>query len=73
MQILNNITSFFKLLKDDQFEKVHKLQARRKELKVENRKKKATKKRTSKVKQSKEEKMLAQMSPELRAIFLKKP
>lgn len=73
MQILNNITSFFKLSKDDQFEKVHRLQLRRRELKIENRKKKTTKKRTSKVKQSKEEKMLAQMTPELRAIFLKKP
>jgi len=71
MLILNNIIKFHELSSDSQFEKVHKLQARRKEIKIENRKKKATKKRKSKTKQTKEEKMLAMLSPELRAIFLK--
>ena len=72
MFILNNIVKFHELSTDEQFEKVHKLQERRKELKINSRKKKAKSKRTSKVKQTKEEKMLAMLSPELREIFLKK-
>jgi len=72
MFILDNITKFFKLSSEEQFEKVHKLQARRKELKLENKKRKAGKKRKSKTKQTKEDKMLAMLSPELREIFLKK-
>lgn len=71
MLILNNITEFHKLSSDSQFEKVHLLQQRRKEIKIENRKKKASKKRKSKTKQTKEEKMLAMLTPKLRAIFLK--
>ena len=72
MFILNNITKFHELSQDSKFEKVHKLQQRRKELKIENKKRKATKKRKTKTKQTKEEKMLAMLPPELREIFLKK-
>jgi hypothetical protein len=71
MFILDNITKFHKLSSDKQFEKVLLLQARRRELKIENRKKKVKSKRTKKVKQTKEEKMLAMLSPELRDIFMK--
>ena len=72
MFILNNITKFFNLSKEEQFEKVYKLQERRKEIKLENKRRKATRKRKAKTKQTKEEKMLAMLSPELREIFLKK-
>lgn len=71
MFILDNIKKFHNLSKDEQFEKVHKLQARRKEIKLENRKRKVNKKRKTKTKQTKEDKMLAMLSPELREIFLK--
>ena len=71
MFILNNITRFHELSTDEQFEKVHKLQQRRTELKFENRKRKASKKRKGNTRKTKEEKMLELLPPELRAIFLK--
>jgi len=71
MFIQDNITKFHSLSSDKQFEKVLQLQQRRKEIKLESRKKKARKKGQSKTKQTKEEKMLAMLTPELRAIFLK--
>jgi hypothetical protein len=71
MFILDKITKFHELSSDKQFEKVHLIQQRRKEIKLENRRKKAKTKRTKKTKQTKEEKMLAMLSPELRAIFMK--
>ena len=72
MFIQDNITKFHNLSSDQQFEKVYKLQERRKEIKIENKKRKATRKRKAKSKQTKEEKMLAMLSPELREIFLQK-
>jgi hypothetical protein len=72
MFILKNIIQFHKLSRSDQLAKVHALQARRKELKIENKKRKIKKKRVSKTRQTKEEKMLSMMSPELRKIFLSK-
>ena len=72
MFILNNIKSFHTLSKDEQFEKVNGLRERRKVLKFENKKRKASKKRKTKTKQTKEDKMLAMLPPELREIFLSK-
>lgn len=72
MFIQDNITKFHELPSDSQFEKVLQLQQRRKEIKIESRKKKSRKKVKSKTKQTKEEKMLAMLSPELQKIFLEK-
>jgi len=71
MFICENIIKFHLLSPEAKLEKVHKLHTRRKELKFENLKRKASKKRKSKTKVSKESKMLSMLTPEMQALFLK--